>query len=252
MNRDLLILAVINGSVILSCVYFGLFVYPKLTLSEETQRRSRTFISNAFFREFWYFLMEPLKKWLIRRDVHPNTITLLGLGFSILAAVGFALGEFGLGGWMVILSGTCDVYDGQLARARNLTLKSGAFFDSLLDRISEAAIFGGFLWWYRNDPIFFNLSLVTAMASQIISYSRARAEGLGFTQGSDKGLFQRAERLIILSIGATLSPLFGVFFQDSELLVRFTIFILALGSFQTAWSRSLQLYKMIQKADFQK
>ncbi len=245
MTRDLWLLFVANTFVVLSSVYFAIFKFSKLQLSEETRRRNRTVISNAFFREFWYFLIDPLKLKLIKWDVNPNTITFVGMLFSVLGGLAFGLGEFGLGSWMIICSGTCDVFDGQLARAKKISLKSGAFFDSTLDRVAEAAIFGGFLWFFRNDSVFFMFSLFAAMSSQIISYCRARAEGLGFNSGSERGLFQRAERFIILAVGTALSPLFDVYFEPF-LLAKITIAVIGLGTLQTAFSRCVGLYYEIK------
>ena len=248
MALELWILFGFNILVIFLSIFFAIFVYPKREHSEETKRRPRSFISNAFFREFWYFIMDPLKRKFIEWDTNPNTITFWGLIFSLAAAAAFSAGKFGIAGWMVILSSTCDVYDGQLARARKITLKSGAFFDSTLDRVGESAMFCGMLWFFRDSPTWFFVVFLASAASQLVSYCRARAEGLGFDKGGSRGMFQRAERMIVLSIGMCLAPLSDLFFIEGGL-VRLTIFIICAGSVQTALARSIGIYREIRATE---
>ncbi len=247
MNADLWVLLVANLIIISLSIYFAIFVYPHRPWTEETIKRPRSFVSNAYFREFWYFIMDPLKKKLIEWDVQPNSITVIGFVFSLIAGFAFAFGKFGFGGWLVILSATCDVYDGQLARAKKLMPKSGAYFDSVLDRVGEAFIFGGLLWFFRNEPLWFLIIVTASAASQIVSYARARAEGLGF--GGSRGFFQRAERMIVLSIGMPLSPFFHLLTGHGDWLVKTSILFISVGSIQTALSRSVGIYREIRATE---
>jgi len=248
-NYNLWILLALNSIIVLLCIYFSIFVYPHQELSEETKRRPRSFVSNAFFREFWYFLMEPLKKKLILWDIEPNSITNWGIVFSILAGVAFGAMEFGAGAWFVLLAATCDVYDGLLARAKKIANKSGAFYDSVLDRVGEAAMFGGLMWAFRADPVWYVVVLVAWAASQLVSYARARAEGLGFDKGGSRGFFQRAERMIVLTIAMALSPLGDVFFEQPHVIGKTGIAFICLGSIQTAWLRSVGIYREIRATE---
>lgn len=249
MNLDLKILTAVNVYILVCAAYFGIFVYPYRELSEETKRRPRSFISNAFFREFWYFIMEPLRRRLISWGIRPNTITVTGLFFSSLAGVCFAFGKFGLGGWFVILAATCDVYDGMLARAMKLQQKSGAFFDSVLDRVGETFMFFGFAWYFREVPFWFVVVSFAAAASQMVSYCRARAEGLGFDKGASRGFFQRAERMIVLSILLPLSPLVNLLVEPQDVTVYAALMIIFLGSLQTAISRGVGIFREIRAVE---
>lgn len=239
-----------NLFVILVAAYFAVFVFPYRPLSEETRKRTRSFISNAYFRELWYFMMNPLKKKFLQWDVHPNTITFWGFIFSIAAAPAFGSGMFGLGGWFVILASTCDVYDGMLARAKGINNKSGAFFDSVLDRVGESAMFFGFLWYFRGDAFWYFVMFLSFASSQVVSYARARAEGLGFMNAGSRGFFQRAERMIVISIGMTLTPMVDYFFPGAGLwIVSVTLMILCVGSTYTAIARSLGIYSEIRATE---
>ncbi len=248
MKFDLIALLVANAVVLSLFFYFAIFVYPHRDLSEETKRRPRSWVSNAVFREFWYFLMGPLKRKLIQWGVEPNTITWIGFWFAVASTYFFAVGEWGWAAWMVVLASTMDVYDGMLARARNISLKSGAFLDSLLDRISESAIFFGLTWYFRADHIWMTVLFIAFSSSQITSYARARAEGLGFT--GSRGFFQRAERMIVLSVGMGLCPIFDALHPGVAMYsVYFTIAALAAGSLQTAMARSLEIYREMRRSE---
>ena len=242
MKAELWVLLAGNLTIVSLFIYFALLVFPGKELSEETKRRPRSFISNAMFREFWYFMMEPFKVKLIKWGIGPNALTTAGLVFSMFAAAAFVYGYFGFAGWCIIFAATCDVYDGMLARARRVSLKSGAFLDSTFDRVGESAMFCGLLWFFRDDPVWFFIVFLGLSASQIGSYCRARAEGLGFNKEGSRGTFQRAERMIIFSIGMTISPLADLYLPIGHT-AKATLIIIAIGSFQTALTRSIGIYK---------
>ena len=246
MTFDHWVTIVCSALVLSIFAFFSIFIFPFREWTEETKRRPRSFISNALFREFWYFIMGPMKRRLIRWGVEPNTITIWGLFFSLAAGWAFSRGLFGTGGWLVILASTCDVYDGMLARARNISLKSGAFFDSCLDRIGEIGMFYGFMWYFRMDAFWFMMVFVGLSSSQVVSYARARAEGLGFDGGV--GFFQRAERMIVMSIGMSLVPMIELLSGTDAAIwvIKITISILTVGSLQTAVSRCYGIFKNIR------
>jgi phosphatidylglycerophosphate synthase len=243
------LLFVVNGFVIGLFVIFALFIYPKRELSEETKNRPRSFVSNAIFREYWYFLSGPLKKKLVDWNVSPNTITYVGFVLSLVAGYFFSIGDFGTGGWFVILAATCDIYDGQLARLREIKLKSGAFLDSTLDRVGEVGIFYGLTRYFRDDDPLFIILFMGFAASQVVSYSRSRAEGLGFPELGQRGFFQRAERMIVLSVSMSMAPLFQHFWALGDELVKFGIYFMCLGSAWTAVTRSAGIFRGIRKIE---
>lgn len=142
----------------------------------------------------------------------PNTLTVIGLLFNVVVAAVIASGNLVLGGVLVLLAGGFDVLDGAVARETQQTSAFGGFLDSTLDRYSEAIVFGGLLLHFtRADagtlPIL--LTYATIVGSLMISYTRAKAEGLG-TRG-DVGFAQRLERVIILAAALLVSrPDLGV------------------------------------------
>lgn len=138
--------------------------------------------------------------------VTPNMLTVLGLGLSLVTALILALGHLTLGGALLLFAGIFDMFDGALARVTGKASAFGAFFDSTLDRIAEAAIGLGLLWYYTATPhhnaVGAALLYLSIIGALMISYARARAEGLGLE--CKVGLMARPERVIALSVGLLL------------------------------------------------
>jgi CDP-diacylglycerol---glycerol-3-phosphate 3-phosphatidyltransferase len=144
-------------------------------------------------------LLHPLVRLLSALQVRPDTLTVLGWTLSVCAAVLFGLGYARVAGLVMLLGGLFDALDGDVARASNRMSAFGAFLDSTLDRLSEAAIFVGIIYFYAAAARPFEALLAgTAMTfSLLTSYARARAEGLDIE--CQVGLLERAGRVVILS-----------------------------------------------------
>ena len=152
-------------------------------------------------RSLGYRIADPVVRILSKTGVTPNALTLINLALNITAAYIIAIGHFLPGGILVLVSGLFDLLDGALARFTNKTTKFGAILDSTVDRVSEAAVLFGLLIWYSGHDGGLELALIFAVliGSFLVSYVRARAEGLGWQ--CQVGLFTRAERVIVLAIG---------------------------------------------------
>jgi CDP-diacylglycerol--glycerol-3-phosphate 3-phosphatidyltransferase len=133
--------------------------------------------------------------------VTPNILTLIGLAVSGVAGAMIALDDLLLGGVLVLVSGVFDLLDGPLARATGQTTRFGAVLDSTCDRLGEAAVLLGLLVLYLDHHSFWEPILIytTLVTSVLVSYVRARAEGLGLK--CEVGIFTRAERVAVLALG---------------------------------------------------
>lgn len=147
-----------------------------------------------------------------KTHLSPNVLTVIGLMLNIVVGAVIASGNLMLGGALLLLAGVFDVVDGAVARATNRVSEFGAFFDSTLDRYSDAVVLGGILIYLSREgegtlPLV--LVFITLVGSLMISYTRSRAEALGIR--GDVGFAQRAERVILLS-GALLltQPVWGL------------------------------------------
>ncbi len=153
-------------------------------------------------------VLEPVARWLLKAGVWPNFLSLLGLLFAVSAGILAALGGFFKGGFVFLLAGLFDAMDGTLARVGGLESRFGAFFDSFMDRYAEAALFLGIVYWSvskgRLDLVL--LTFFALIGSFMVSYARARAEGLGIS--CKIGLFSRMERFIVLILTLFTGQLF--------------------------------------------
>jgi len=162
-------------------------------------------------RNLAYRITNPIVGILSKSGITPNALTFINLALNIVAAFVIATGHFLLGGVLVLVAGLFDLLDGALARFTKQTTKFGAILDSVADRISEAAILCGLLIWYipqEGASLEIVLIFIVLIGSFLISYIRARAEGLGWQ--CQVGLFTRAERVIVLAIGLLINQIFIV------------------------------------------
>jgi CDP-diacylglycerol--glycerol-3-phosphate 3-phosphatidyltransferase len=148
-------------------------------------------------------------RWLGALGLTPNALTVIGA--CLTASVGLLIAQ----GWFVAaavclwLFSATDTLDGALARATNRVTVFGAFLDSVCDRYAEAAVFLGLLWYYQSlgSTLGVALTYLALVGSLMVSYARARAEGVGL-QAADVGWLQRPERIILLGLGLLLEPIF--------------------------------------------
>ncbi len=160
-------------------------------------------------RQFVAAIVRPLA----RLGINPNVVTILGLLLSIVTALVIASGHIRAGGALVLFAGIFDMLDGAMARVSNAATTFGAFLDSTLDRYSESIILGGLLFyalqrpglhealwpWANEQQWMIVLVFVAAVGSLMVSYAKARAEGLGLE--CKTGLLARPERVVILALG---------------------------------------------------
>ncbi|OHE57785.1 MAG: hypothetical protein A2Z47_04580 [Thermodesulfovibrio sp. RBG_19FT_COMBO_42_12] len=148
-----------------------------------------------------HFLDTPLRPVAKRIPFSPNILTIIGFLITVLAAFIIPY-NIRLGGVVILIGGLFDMLDGIVARVGGKTTKFGAFLDSVLDRYSDAAIFLAVSWYLaeKGDHTGAFLSLGTLVGAFLISYTRARAEGLG--ESCHTGIMERPERIILLIFAA--------------------------------------------------
>jgi CDP-diacylglycerol--glycerol-3-phosphate 3-phosphatidyltransferase len=147
------------------------------------------------------FFELPIARFLVFLHISPNTITFAGLILAVLVAYLLSQGCFVLGGLVLLCASLLDMLDGSVARLSNSASKKGAFLDSTSDRIAEAVVLFGLLVYYAdlNESQAILLIFLALILSFLVSYIRARAEGLG-VEGTP-GLFTRPERVLVLVLG---------------------------------------------------
>ena len=145
--------------------------------------------------------VRPIGKMLRRTKLSPDHLTLIGVLVAIGAAFAIGAGQLYLGFGLVILAAIPDLLDGALAKASNQASQRGAFFDSVIDRLTDAIIFAGVAFYYvdGSHPRLAMVPFGILGLSLIISYERAKAESLGLE--AKGGIMERAERIILLELG---------------------------------------------------
>jgi phosphatidylglycerophosphate synthase len=212
-------------------------------------------------RRLAHLALDPVTSVLHKLHVGPDVMTVCGLLISITASVTFLFGRFRLGAVLMAASGVCDVLDGELARRAGRRSRFGAFLDSTLDRLSDGLVLAGIagyyiihLWALVLDPpaavaevthglepiVWVNVALTAVLAlvgSFMVSYTRARAEGLGLD--GKVGWFERPERTVLLIVAAS----FGI-----GRWMSLALMLLAGLSFVTAAQRVVHIWKQTRGA----
>src|SRR5687768_39437 len=193
-------------------------------------------------RDVVYSIINPITDAMVRSRIHPNALTTMGFFVTCFSAWMFHQHHVRLAGLLVLLGGLFDIFDGRVARLSGLGSKFGAFYDSTLDRISGTVVFLGILSLYNDyrlelgDVGMIYLIMLAMAGSQMISYTRARAEVMGID--CRVGLMPRAERIVLIGSSA-------LFFGESGdgLVLKGVIVILAVLTNLTAFQRIVWVYK---------
>ena len=154
-------------------------------------------------------VVDPVADLMLRLRVHPDAVTIAGtVGVVLGSLVFFSRGSFLIGTAVIAVSALTDLLDGAMARKQGTASRFGAWLDSTCDRVGDAAMFSGLVLWLSgagDDRTLAAVTLFCLVAGTIVSYAKARAEGLGLT--CNVGIAERAERVILVLVGTGLAGL---------------------------------------------
>lgn len=191
-----------------------------------------------FAQQMIYKIIDPAVRGMIKIGITPNFITATGLVLNIIACTIFIVGAMrgkpfygvthgverdlsfvGWGGFVILFAGLFDMLDGQVARIGKMSSRYGALFDSVLDRYSELIVLFGICYYLILQGYFFSslFAFIALIGSMMVSYVRARAEGLGIE--CKGGFMQRPERVVTIALGCILCGLFFHFFGDYRIYI---------------------------------
>lgn len=191
---------------------------------------------NRFARALFTKLFTPLARLFLRLGISPDVVTLVGtLGVSLGALAFYPRGEFFVGTLIITAFVFSDTIDGVMARMSGRSSKWGAYLDSTLDRVGDAAIFGALVMYYAGDganTLMAALALACLILGSVVSYAKARAEGLGMT--ANVGIAERADRLVAVLVTTGLVGL-GL----PEVVLTVVLALLAVASLVTVLQRIL-------------
>jgi CDP-diacylglycerol--glycerol-3-phosphate 3-phosphatidyltransferase len=200
----------------------------------------------------------PVALWMGRLGLTPDGLTLIGFGITVLGAAALALQFWLVGGLLLIVGGVFDLFDGTLARATATVSQFGAFLDSVFDRAGEVIVYLGIVWGAvlaspsgsKPQPAGSDIVVILAAAAMgaafMVSYTRAKSEGLGFSAGTRMaaiGVMPREVRLVILSLGLILA---GASANLTPLAIALAV--IALGATITVIQRILHVRSQARSA----
>ncbi|MFC5926826.1 phosphatidylinositol phosphate synthase [Micromonospora vulcania] len=187
-------------------------------------------------------VVEPIARALLRAGVTPNAVTVTGTLGVLVGALGFgARGHLVAGALIVTFFALTDLLDGTMARISGGSTKFGAFLDSSMDRVADSAVFGAVAYWLatQNDHSGVAAALVCLAAGGLVSYVKARAEGLGMT--ANVGVAERTERLLIVGVGGILTGL------NVDPALEISLWLLAAVSIFTVGQRMTHVYRQARQ-----
>ena len=191
------------------------------------------------FRGLSAAVLGPLVRLLVRRGVSPDVVTVVGTAGVVLAAlVCFPQGWLWQGVLVTAFFVLFDMVDGLMAKSTGTATAWGAFLDSTLDRIADAALFSALVLWYAgdgDDTVLLAVSLFCLVAGVVTSYAKARAEGLGMT--CNVGIAERAERLILALAGVILAGM------GLDIALPVLLWVLAVASAITVGQRLVEVHR---------
>jgi CDP-diacylglycerol--glycerol-3-phosphate 3-phosphatidyltransferase len=189
-------------------------------------------------------VVEPVARALLRRGVTPNAVTVTGTVGVLFGALVFgARGYLVAGAVIVTFFALTDLLDGTMARMAGGSTRFGAFLDSSMDRVADGAVFGAVAYWLATQGDRWGVvgALVCLVAGGVVSYVKARAEGLGMT--ANVGIAERTERLIIVGIGGILD---GAGINHA---LTVALWLLAAVSVFTVGQRMIHVYRQAQQTE---
>ena len=190
---------------------------------------------NRFARALFTRIFTPAAAFLVRRGVSPDVVTLIGtLGVVVGSLAFYPRGEFFWGTVVITLFVFSDLVDGTMARMTERSSPWGAWLDSTLDRVGDAAVFVGIGLWFAgggDDTMLLSLCLYCLSSGAVVSYAKARAEGLGMT--ADVGITERADRLVVVLVATGLDGLGVPYIQ------ALALWYVAIGSTVTVVQRTM-------------
>ena len=205
-------------------------------------------VFGPFFATFAVWLIGPIERALLGR-VSANAVTTGSLLACLGAGLAAAMGWLATAAWLYTLGGILDLIDGRLARATGVQSPAGALYDSVSDRWAELAVFTGYAWYLRESYWLLAVMAATS-ASMMVSYTRARGEGLGLTLSG--GAMQRAERIILVGAGTMVAAMLAAAPSTeahAPTAVGIALAVCAVTSGWTALGRWLEGYRALQARD---
>lgn len=245
--------------------YFAM-TWTKRKISEESLSRLHESFIGIFLVEFWYWITRPLLNFFKLVKITPNGITAISIVLSFITGTVYSFGFIALAGWILVVSGSLDMLDGALARETGKVTKAGAFFDSCSDRYSDSFVFIGIALYFLSknfslstgnfyitmyDYIGIIVIMTILLGTASMSYVKARGDVAGAS--TKRGLMQRPERIMMLTILSVLDPFIRVILvkygQNPDMVLIAVLIVMSILINISAIVRMASLFSIIKRME---
>ncbi len=229
-------------------------IYAVMTRSRavdaDVARRPTTIILGTWVRDWLMWMIGPIERKFVEWKLSPDLFNYIGGAFGLFAGIAYAQNELALGGWLILIGGLSDIFDGRIARARGIGSNYGEFLDSMLDRFAEMFAFLGIALYFEPTWWAMSATVLASGGSMMVSYARAKGEAVGVDCRG--GIMQRAERLVTLAVASLIdTPITTALGWIPGVILLSAVTLIGLGSLGTAVYRTIYICKALRKMEIE-
>lgn len=227
-------------------------IYAVMTRSRavdaDVARRPTTIILGTWVRDWLMWMIGPVERKFVEWKLSPDLFNYIGGAFGLFAGIAYAQNELALGGWLILIGGLADIFDGRIARARGIGSNYGEFLDSMLDRFAEMFAFLGIALYFEPTWWAMSATVLASGGSMMVSYARAKGEAVGVDCRG--GIMQRAERLVTLAVASLIdTPITTALGWIPGVILLSAVTLIGLGSLGTAVYRTVYICRALRKME---
>jgi phosphatidylglycerophosphate synthase len=214
----------------------------------DVARRPTTILLGTWVRDWLMWIIAPLERRFVEWKLSPDLFNYIGGTFGLFAGIAYAQSELALGGWLILIGGLADIFDGRIARARGIGSNYGEFLDSMLDRFAEMFAFIGLALYFEPTWWAMSATVLASGGSMMVSYARAKGEGVGIDCRG--GVMQRAERLVVLALASLLDePITNALGWIPGMILLGAITLIGIGAMGTAVYRTIYICRALRRKE---
>lgn len=223
-------------------------VRRRRAVDADVARRPTTILLGTWVRDWLMWLIAPVERKFVEWKLSPDIFNYIGGAFGLFAGIAYAKNELALGGWLILIGGLADIFDGRIARARGIGSNYGEFLDSMLDRFAEMFAFLGIALYFEPTWWAMSATVLASGGSMLVSYARAKGEAVGVDCRG--GIMQRAERLVTLAVASLLdTPVTTALGWIPGVILLSAVTLIGLGSLGTAVYRTIYICRALKKME---
>jgi CDP-diacylglycerol---glycerol-3-phosphate 3-phosphatidyltransferase len=225
-------------------------VARRRAVDADVARRPTTILLGTWVRDWLMWIIGPVERRFVEWKLSPDLFNYIGGTFGFFAGFAYSQNELALGGWLILLGGLADIFDGRIARARGIGSNYGEFLDSMLDRFAEMFAFLGIALYFEPTWWAMSATVLASGGSMMVSYARAKGEAVGVDCRG--GIMQRAERLVVLAVASLIdTPVTTALGWVPGVILLSAVTLIGLGSLGTAVYRTIFICRALRRMEIE-